>query len=185
MLDKKEFRSIEKELLDYEKKRESFIQLSRDIIRISKKIIYSVHRNEMNEASKYILEIKTMMAKLPNDSSEMGIINVAKYEYVEAICFYEFVKNKRIPTKKELKIDVDAYLLGLADLTGELGRKSVNDSIKKDIKSVILIKEVIEEIYGAFLNFDLRNGELRQKYDSIKWNLKKVEEIIHENSLRR
>ncbi len=185
MLNKQEFKKIVKELKDYERERESLIQLSRNIIQISKQIIYSVHRNDFVSASKLLTEIKNKIKKLPKENYEAGIINVARYEYVEAICFYEFVKNKRVPTKKSLAVDVDSYLLGLADLTGELVRKAVNASINKNFKDVLNIKDLIDEIYGEFLKFDLRNGELRKKYDSIKWNLKKVEDLVHENSFRR
>ncbi|MBI2670809.1 hypothetical protein HYX18_02435 [Candidatus Woesearchaeota archaeon] len=185
MLNKQEFNRIRKELLVYEKRREELIQLSRDIIRLSKQIIYSVHRNDIKNTSKLIRDIETKVKRLPIEYSETGIINVARYEYVEAMCFFKFVKNNRIPTKKELCTDVDSYLLGLADLTGELARKAVNESIKKNFKNVIKIKDLIEEIYGEFLKFDLRNNELRQKYDAIKWNLKKVEDLVYQNSMRK
>ena len=183
MLNKKEFKNIQKELLDYELKREILVQLSREIIRISKQIIYNVHRNDLKNAYNLINDIKLRVKKLPVDYSETGIINVAKYEYIEAVCFYEFIKNNIIPSKKDLGIDVDSYLLGLADLTGELCRKAVNDSINQNYKNVLKIRDLIDEIYGEFLKFDLRNGELRQKYDAIKWNLKKVEELVLNNTL--
>ena len=67
---------------------------------------------------------------------------------------------------------------GLADLTGELGRKAVHDAIKKDFNSVLKIRLLVEEIYGEFLKFDLRNGELRKKSDAIKWNLNKLEDLV-------
>lgn len=185
MLDKKEFNKIQKELIEYEKRREAMIQLSRTIIRISKQIIYSVHRNEIGNAKKLINDIREKIKKLPLEYSETGIINVARYEYVEALCFYEFASNNRIPTKKELCIGADSYLLGLADLTGELSRKAVNESIKKNFNDVTKIRDLIDEIYGEFLKFDLRNGELRQKYDAIKWNLKRVEDLVHQNSTRK
>lgn len=185
MLDKTEFKKIREELKNYEKDREDLIQLSRDIIRTSKQIIFSVHRNDLKGATGLVKEIKLLIKKLPQEYSETGIVNVARYEYVEALCFYEFVNNNKIPTKKTLGIDVDSYLLGLADLTGELGRKAVNESINNNFKEAIKIKDAIEEIYGEFLNFDLRNGELRQKYDAIKWNLKKVEELVYDNTKKR
>lgn len=185
MLNRPEFKDIEKELVEYEKKRELSIQQSRLVIQLSKQIIYRVHRNDLVNANKLIKNIKLKVKKLLKENYAAGIINVAKYEYVEAICFYEFAKNNWIPTKKSLGIDVDSYLLGLADLTGELARKAVNESIKKNSKEVIKIRNLVDEIYGEFLKFDLRNGELRQKYDSIKWNLKKIEDLVLENTFIR
>lgn len=36
---------------------------------------------------------------------------------------------------------------------------------------------------GQFLQFDLRNGSLRKKYDTLKWTLKKLEQTLYELSL--
>ena len=50
----------------------------------------------------------------------------------------------------------------------------------KDPDEVVRIKDCVEEIFGEFLKIDLRNGTLRKKSDSIKWNLKKLEEIMYD-----
>ncbi len=179
MLDKKDFESIKKELQEFDVKREKTIQASREIIRLSKLIIYSVHRNELDTANKLIKDIKEKIKLLDkNKSYDTGISFVAFQEYVEAITFYEIIKNNKLPSKKELNVEVEAYLTGLADLTGELVRKAVHDAIKKDFKSVVKIKDLVEDIYGEFLKFDLRNGEVRKKSDSIKWNLSKLEDMV-------
>ena len=90
----------------------------------------------------------------------------------------------KIPTSAQLKVDSESYLLGLCDLTGELVRKAVNEVIKKDYEAAVKIKDVVAEIYDEFLKFDLRNGELRKKSDQIKWNLKKLEDIVFEVKLK-
>ncbi len=179
MLNKKDFESIRKELCDFDVKREEVIQLSREIIRLSKQIIYCVHRSDLVGANNFIKEIKSKIKGLDkNKNYDTGISFVAFQEYVEAICLYEIVKNDKFPSTKDLDVDVEAYLSGLADLTGELVRKAVHDSIKGDFDSAHKIKDLVEEIYGEFLKFDLRNGELRKKSDSIKWNLNKLEDMV-------
>lgn len=179
MLNKKEFESIRKELNDFEIKREETIQNSREIITLSKQIIYSVHRNDTISAEKLIKQIKSKIKNLDKKRNyDTGISNVAFQEYVEAIAFFEVIKNNKFPTRADLDVDVESYLSGLADLTGELGRKAVHDAIKKDFNSVVKIKELVEDIYGEFLKFDLRNGELRKKSDAIKWNLNKLEDMV-------
>ena len=42
----------------------------------------------------------------------------------------------------------------------------------------------MHEIYGEFLKLHLRNGELRKKSDAIKWNLKKLEEVMYDISMK-
>lgn len=179
MLNKKAFEQIKKELDGFESNREETIQNSREVIKLSKLIIYAAHRNDFDSASKLIKDIKAKIKLLDKTKNyDTGISSTAFQEYVEAITFFEFLKNNKIPSHSELDVNVEEYLGGLADLTGELGRKAVHDAIKKDFDSCLKIKDIVEEIHGEFLKFDLRNGELRKKSDSIKWNLNKLEDLV-------
>ena len=49
---------------------------------------------------------------------------------------------------------------------------------KGEVEKVVTIKELIDEIYGEMIGFDLRNSDLRRKFDSIKYNLKKLEDLV-------
>ena len=180
MLNKKEFDNIRKDLKTFEIKRENVIALSRDIIHISKQIIYALHRSDMKSASKGVNEIKKLKKKLPNKKFDTDIDKVAWQEYVEALTYYHFLKSGKIPTRAALKVDTESYLLGLCDLSGELVRKAVNEVIKKNNKQAIKIKNLVEEIYGEFLKLNLRNGDIRRKSDQIKYNLKKLENIAYD-----
>lgn len=185
MLDIQEFQRIEKDLKKFEEKREQVITLSREIIQLSKQIIYALHRNDIQGATQVLHHIKQKKQKLPKEAYDAGIQMVALQEYVEAMCLYDFLVNNKIPTKTELKVDTENYLMGLCDLTGELMRKAVKCVIEKRFEDASKIKDVVEEIYGAFLKFDLRNGELRKKSDSIKWNLQKLEELMYDLAIKR
>ncbi|MBS3108659.1 hypothetical protein J4409_02200 [Candidatus Woesearchaeota archaeon] len=185
MLNKQEFKKIKKELAKFETEREAEIQKSREIIRFSKLIIYALHRNSIKEAADYVKKIKNKVKALSKNNYDMSLSSVAKQEYVEALCYYHFIKDRKIPTKKELNIDTETYLLGICDLTGELVRKAVDDAIKRNFGNTIAIKELVSEIYRAFLDFDLRNGDLRKKADSIKYNLKKLEDLVYEIKTKR
>ena len=185
MLDKRDFARIRKSLESYEKKRENTIQKSREIIKLSKEIIYSLHRNDMKRASEGVKRIKMMVTKLGRKAYGTGMNSVAQQEYVEALTFYNFIKYKKIPTSTSLNVGVAEYLMGLCDLTGELGRKAVNEAIRNNHKIVYEIKELVTDIYGEFLRFDLRNSELRKKSDAIKWNLKKLEDLMFSIKVRK
>lgn len=185
MLNNKDFEEIGKDLKKFEEERETTILKSRKIIQLSKQIIYSIHRNDLKSAEHTIEEIKKGTKELPKHSYDTDMHKTAIQEYVEALCYYEFVKNNTIPTRKELSADTEVYLLGLCDLTGELVRKAVADVIKKKFDEVKKIKKLVEDIYGEFLKFDLRNGELRKKSESIKWNLNRLEEIEYGLSVRK
>jgi translin len=184
MINKNEFVEIRKDLKDFEEKREETIRKSRDIIMLSKQIIYSTQRNELKKAEELCKEIRKLVKELPSGNYDTDMETVAVQEYVEAVCFYEFVKNKKLLTRKELGVITGDYLLGLCDLTGELVRQAVNAVINKKYDEAIEIKEFVSEIYGEFLQFDLRGGQLRKKADSIKWNLRKLEDLALGISIR-
>ncbi len=185
MINSKEFTLIRKELKNLERKREFTIQKSREIIRISKLIIYALHRNDLKAAKKHITKIKQKIKLLPKDNFDTGIRKVAIQEYVEAMTLFYFITERRLITKKELKVNTEDYLLGLCDLTGEVLRFGVNNIIKRKPQITIECKELVEEIYGEFLKIDLRNGELRKKSDAIKWNLRKLEDLAVDISKKR
>src|SRR3989344_8906795 len=178
MLDKKEFLDIRQDLESLEDSREELIRKSREILKISKQIIYSLHRNDLEKAEALVLDIKGKVNGIAREDLDSNINKVAMQEYVEAICYHEFIKNKRIPLRKELEVDTENYLCGICDLIGELVRRSVNEVINNNLNNAVEIRELIENIYGEFLMFNLRNGDLRRKMDSIKWNLKKIDEVI-------
>ena len=113
-----------------------------------------------------------------------GSIKVAEQEFVEALCFYEFVKNKSLPTVSDLGVTSENYLLGLCDLSGELTRKAINASIKENYNETLAIWEFLETLYGELMRFDFRNSEIRRKFDGIKYDLQKIENVVLELKLK-
>ena len=190
MINKKDFTDIRKQMEAFEAKREELINKSRIIQKSSKLAIYSVHRGDMKDAEKLLNEVEKDISYIKHSISTMpkldflGSYTASIQEYCEAKCYYCYVTEKRIPSWKELSVDVEDYLSGLSDLTGELTRRAVVCVINNNNREVHTIKVLIEEIYGLFLQLNLRNSELRKKSDSIKWNLKKIEDIIYDIKTR-
>lgn len=189
MINTKEFNEMRKELEQHDIKREKTIKLSREIIKLSKVIIYAVQRGNIHEAGRKIVKIKELMKKLPKEENETGMASIARQEYVEAVAFHHFIKEKRLISKKELNpslnISTHEYLMGLCDLTGELMRKAVNHVINNKFNEASKIRDLVDETYHEFLNFNLSNGELRKKTDQIKWNLEKLENIMYDLKIKR
>ena len=171
---------LQKELHDLEKQQEELVALSRKLTKDSKQAIYCIHRNELNQAEQLIQHVKK---QLPKERSYL--LNAAYQEYAEAALFFSFVQQHKVLPYAQLNIGAENYLCGLADLSGELERRAVMLALKKDIKGVQNIRNTVDEILGAFLQFDLKNGELRRKYDAIKWNLAKIERVLYDITLQR
>lgn len=183
MLDKNDLENIKKDIEAFESQRDSAIRASRDIIKLSKTVIYAVHRNDLKSAEKAVAEMQAELDKLTAATTHpkllsSGSYKVAVQEYVEALCFFELMKNNRIPTNEELKLDPEFYLMGLIDLTGELVRKAINSAIKDDYDTAVKLKGLVSDLYDELLLFDFAGGELRKKFDSVKYDLKKLDDLV-------
>ena len=185
MIDKKIFAKLRKEMIERDELREELIVKSRPILKSSKETIYALHKNDAAAAKKALDEAKKGIDSLRDLATiDVGAYNAALQEYAEAVTYYYFVKENRLIGNNELKIDAENYLLGLCDLTGELSRRAVFSVVNEKFSEVSKIQDFVEVIHNEFLEFELRNGEIRRKADSIKWNLKKIEEIMYDLKIR-
>jgi len=190
MINQKEFEKLRKEMADYDSEREKLIKKSRNVLKLSKQIIYSVHRDEMDQAAELIKQIEKEKAELEtitkHDKALLfeGSYRVAIQEYVEALLYYHFLKEEKFPSIKELNVRTNHFILGLCDLGGELVRKAVFLAGKGEVKRVIKIRDLIDQIYGTLLKFDFRENDIRRKFDSIKYDLRKLEDLVLDLKLK-
>jgi translin len=191
MINKKAFSDMRKELEKFDALREDLIKISRDILKISKASIYEIHRNSLSSAEsklksakKLIAKIEALIKKNPLLSS-VGAYNEALEEYVEASCYFGFMKKKKLPTAKELGVRTNIYIPGVCDLVGELVRKAINSSIDGDFKTAKKIKDFVAAVYGELMMFNFRNIPARRKFDSIKYGLEKLENLILDLKLKK
>lgn len=181
------FPKLCKEIKDYDSERENLIKQSRDVLKLSKQIIYAVHRDDLTEAAKLVKQIEAEKKKLDaiaKHSRKMGSegsYKVAIQEYAEALLYFNFVKDGKLV---ELSVDTEHFILGLADLPGELVRKAVFLAGKGEVEKVIKIKDEVDTIYGELLKFDFRDNEVRRKFDSIKYDLRKLEDLVLDLKLK-
>ena len=191
MLDRKDLANIRKNLEALDSLREELIKKSRQVLKLSKRIVYAIHRKDLDSAASKIKDIHILIKEIQTTGKKTprligyGSYKVAIQEYVEAIAFYEVMKNNKIPSNTRLKVDDEFYLMGLADLTGELVRKAINSAINEDFKTSIELRELVSELYDELLLFDFSNGELRKKFDSIKYDLKKLDDLVANITLNK
>lgn len=190
MLNKPDFKDMRNSFHKHDEQREQIIIKSRSLIKLSKQIIYSVHRDDFSNIAGLIKKIESTKNQMDNIVKKnpkllsVGAYKVGIGEYVEALLYYHFVKNKKLSTSKQLKVTPEHYLFGLCDLTGELVRKAVFLAGKGKNKEVTKIKDLVDEIYGEVLKFDVRDNELRRKIDSVKYDLKKLEDLVLDLKLK-
>ncbi len=188
MLDKKLMNSLRLEYTKKTNERRQIISLSNIVLNNSKKSIFAAHRQEIELAEEKLQESENIIKKISknfsmNRAKEEGSFMAALEEYVEAKLFFNFVKNGKINKIKEIKVPMESYLGGLCDLTGELVRRAINETINKNFSEIKNIKKIINEILNELIDFDV-TGYLRTKYDQARGNLKKIEQIDYEISLK-
>lgn len=188
MFDKKTFDYIKGEFEREEGEREKIILESREIVKLSKEVIYSLHRSDLKQAKKASEDIdkrvKALVKKYKGTKHEFsGSYRIALQEYVEAMAYYEFSSSGKL-LEYDKSLDYECYLLGLCDLSGELVRMALNMGIEGSFDKVYEIRKFVSELFDELMKFDFRNGELRKKTDSIRWDMKKLDDMVFELKMK-
>ncbi|KAI8978690.1 Translin [Trametes punicea] len=80
---------------------------------------------------------------------------------------------------------VEDYLHGIISLVNELSRLAVNSVTLGNFDQPIKISLFVKDVFAGFSMLNLKNDLLRRRYDSLKYDLKKIEEVVYDVSLRR
>lgn len=182
--------ALAKEYQQRQQQRHELIAQANTALREAKQAIFSLHRGDVQAARKQLdavnkafAALQKKLAKADPQLSQQGAYLAALEEYVEAELFYQALVGKGIKKIANLEIGVDQYVGALSDMTGELTRQAVLRATAKDYAAVRQYAAVAEEVIGMLMEFDLVS-HLRQKYDDAKRNLKRMESILYDISLR-
>lgn len=190
MLNKQVFQKLLEDYQSYDRLREEALKICRVVLRQSKQAIFALHRDSVKEVEKILDGAESLLLNLERLFQKQvklqreGFFHEATEEFVEAKMFYEFLVSGNIDFKSEVKLGTDDYLGGLCDFTGEILRKSVQLATEHEFEKLPQYYQVCQGILGELIKFDLV-GKLRFKYDEAKRNLKKMEEIIYEISMKK
>lgn len=143
----------------------------------------------MPEAARQLLAAEAVIEELrpltDDPALRTGSFSAALEEYAEASIFRNFLQTGAVLPHRLLRYcDGEEYLGGLLDFAGELNRFAVARATRRDAASVRHCRDVLDGLNGVFLQFNFRNGSLRQKYDGLKYTVQKVENLLYELSLR-
>ncbi|MDA3839543.1 MAG: hypothetical protein PF572_00495 [Patescibacteria group bacterium] len=188
MLNKNFFFKLKKEYAKNDIERRKIISQSNVLLHNSKRIIFSLHRGDLKQADVAIEEIKKELVRMQKGFTytrlaQEGSYKAAVEEFIEAAMFQKFITGKKVDKIEKIVINYDSYLGGICDLTGEMVRFGVNKASNKEFGEVTRIKEAISDIISQLADFDM-TGYLRTKYDQAKGNLRKIEQINYEISIR-
>ncbi|NVM36038.1 MAG: haloacid dehalogenase [Candidatus Lokiarchaeota archaeon] len=153
--------------------REKILKLSREIIRNCSIAIKNVHRKEFDKFQEKVNHIKInhqSLVKLVNTNPGVFFkyLKTPEQEYAESIIFYSIISKNNIPTPLELKISPLNFILGLADVIGELRRYALDNIRNSQVEDLNEILESMDEIFTYLFTIDYPSAvtqDLRHKVD--------------------
>ncbi|CAL8389196.1 translin [Gadus morhua] len=81
-------------------------------------------------------------------------------------------------------LGVEDYLAGVLIMASELSRLAVNSVTAGDYSRPLRISNFINELDSGFRLLNLKNDPLRKRYDGLKYDVKKIEEVVYDLSIR-
>ncbi len=154
--------------------REKILPLAREIVRICSQSVKATHRGQYDEATRLIDEacktIRVATAEVASSEfmSKTRILDTPYQELAEAANLLSLLRGNGFVTPTELGVSTRPFLIGLADLIGEL-RRAVLDALRSgNIARASELLEIMEEILDELLTFDFPEAlvpELRRKCD--------------------
>lgn len=86
--------------------------------------------------------------------------------------------------QKGFHLDLESYLMGIIQMVNELSRFAINSVTLGDYSRVISLQRFVADINSGFRLLNLKNDNLRKRFDSLKYDVKKIEEIVYDLSIR-
>ena len=80
-------------------------------------------------------------------------------------------------------VEDEEFLCGVLSYCPSLTRYAVERAYNADVTSIKICRDIIDQVMGKLIQFDFRNGLIRRKYDSLKYSLKSMEDLLYEMSL--
>lgn len=165
---------IQDELTKKDAVRQNVQTAMRKCTRLSKTAIFHLHKEEFKEAEAKLLEAKELLDNLNalttgySDLLYMGIVDSAFQEYAEAEIFFKLIKEGRFVSFDEIGVPMAPYILGLADVIGELRRQTLDYLRRNKVEKAAGNLELMETMYAELINLDEAHilvHELRRKCD--------------------
>jgi len=146
----------------------------RKATRLSKQAIFLVHKGMIDEAESLLREARLNLDKIKSLSKTYpdiffaGLLDSALEEYSEAHIFLRLIKDGSFIKPEEIEVPGEAYVLGLADVIGELRRRALDLIRRGEVEGAEECLTLMENIYNEIIGCDelqiLISG-LRRKCD--------------------
>uniref|UniRef100_A0A3B5LEP7 Translin-associated factor X n=1 Tax=Xiphophorus couchianus TaxID=32473 RepID=A0A3B5LEP7_9TELE len=191
-------------------KYERLIKISRDVTIESKRSIFLLHRvtnipdteGVLNEAESKLDGVRQKIGQIAEELRGEDIYQFHRaftpgiQEYVEAVTFLHYIRHRSLISLEEINDSAEAppssapvltfqvtpadYLLGVADLTGELMRLCIGSVGNGDIDTPFQLSQFLRQIHDGF-SYIGNTGpyEVSKKLHTLRQSLGKVEDACY------
>lgn len=110
------------------------------------------------------------------------LVNIRNILVLTNLSLFSFI----VKSKQEdgFHLDLENYLMGLLQMVSELSRFAVNSVTMGDYSRVLSLQHFVSDLNSGFRLLNLKNDSLRKKYDSLKYDVKNLEQIVYDLSIR-
>ena len=168
---------IREELLERDKRRQEIQLATRRVTRLSKQAIFQIHGDDIGKAEETLSEAAGILREIERLTKDYpalfytSSVDLAFQEYAEAMIFLNLVRGSSFPSFEDINVPMIPYVLGLADVIGELRRRSL-DFLRRDrIDEAEECLNLMEMIFEGITNLEeiqiLISG-LRRKCDTAR-----------------
>jgi len=167
--------------------REELSLKARRGIRLCGEAVSLSHRGQINEAKERLREAKEIMEELRPKrwDFELDVLDALAQEYVEAEALVRVVEGRELPSAEELQVADEAYVLGMADLIGELRRRALEEMRRGNGPEAERLYELMKEIYELIWPLEYPRSlvpGLRHKLDVMR---RVLDETLHDLTLMK
>jgi len=205
------FRRYGTNLDDMNDRKERLLRLSRDTTVGSKRVIFLLQRaysedqqQILQKAKTDVLTVRKSIEKIVDELEGHDywqyhrLFSPGIQEYIEAVSFLEYIETGTLLTLEKAESDINDsnskkahfmltvqdYLLGIADLTGELMRACVNAISLGEFEYCDKTSAFVRSIYNAFCSLPSQRNDVDKKMQTMYESLKKVENVCFNIKLR-
>ena len=84
----------------------------------------------------------------------------------------------------QMQLTTDDYLHGLISMVNDLPRLTVTAVIAGDFHTPLSVVALVKQVHAAFQVLNLKNDALRKRFDSLKYDVKRAEDVLYDIHLR-
>eukprot|EP00908_Phaeocystis_cordata_P014477 Transcript_25576.p1 GENE.Transcript_25576~~Transcript_25576.p1 ORF type:complete len:463 (-),score=188.37 Transcript_25576:102-1490(-) len=150
----------------------------------------AIHRRQCGDAegaaAAFANAVQSLGEALPlrtEHEQDSGSLSAAAQQVVAAEAFESFLASGTLGPRKAGTCSDEEWLAGLVLAAHEIGRYAGVAATSGDALSVRAGAAVVCALHEELAQFDLRNGSLRRSFDSLKYVVRRLEDILYELSL--